>query len=179
MRFDRKIRAAFLDRDNTLVEDPGYNADPARITFMPGVIPGLRRLQNCGFTLFIVTNQSGIGRGYYSEDQFKAFQAALHTRFLNEGIEFAADYFCPHKPDENCDCRKPKPGMLLTAIEDWNIDPARSVMIGDRPKDAMAAMAAGIRGAYVPVESDSWPANAGEPAPVFSSFEAACEWACG
>ncbi len=172
------IKVAFLDRDNTLISDPGYNCNPTHIHFMPTVIAGLKRLQAAGFQLIIITNQSGIGRGYYSEADFKAFQSVLHARLAAEGISILADYFCPHLPSDKCDCRKPKPGLFSQAFQDWPIDRVHSVMIGDRPKDVLAAAAVGIRGTYVPVESEEWPVGEGPGVPVFACFDEAAGWAC-
>lgn len=170
------LKIVFLDRDNTLIADPGYNCDPNQIHFMPGVVDGLQLLKNSGFQFVIITNQSGIGRGFYTTDDFRTFQTALHHRLNAEGIHVLADYFCPHLPTKNCECRKPKPGLFLQAFKDWPVDVAGSVMIGDRPKDVMAAAAAGIRGCFVPVETEKWPEDVTPMGPEFKTFKQAVEW---
>ena len=134
--------AVFLDRDGTLIEDMDYLSDPARVRVLPGVRAALGRLRAAGFLLVIVTNQSGIGRGYFTEDDHAAVAAAVRTAL---DIDLDGEYHCPHAPDDGCDCRKPSPGMLCRAAEDLAIDLSRSVMVGDREGDALAGLAAGCR----------------------------------
>jgi D-glycero-D-manno-heptose 1,7-bisphosphate phosphatase len=136
--------AVFLDRDGVINVDHGYVAKIADFTFMDGIFPVLRELAAKGYELVVVTNQSGIGRGYYSETDFELLTAWMVQRFREENIEIADVYHCPHAPEENCKCRKPAPGMLLKAIKDHDFDPSASWMIGDKPGDMAAASAAGI-----------------------------------
>lgn len=135
--------AIFLDRDGTLMVDTGYVSDPALVTVLPGVSEALRVLKAAGFRLVIITNQSGIGRGFFTEADYHA----VHTRLVElvgSGVLDAA-YFCPDHPDVATDRRKPGPGMILEAARDLNLDLARSWMIGDRESDVAAGLAAGTR----------------------------------
>lgn len=148
-------RAAFLDRDGTIIFDGGYLADPAGVRAMPGAVEALRRLRDRGFSLVVVSNQSGLARGLIRPDQ----HAAVHGRFLDvlsqEGITFEAVYYCEHKPDDGCACRKPRPGMLERAASEHQIDLARSLMIGDKPSDIVAGRAVGCVTALLGTGQDS------------------------
>ncbi len=133
--------AVFLDRDGTLIKDAGYLADPAGVRLLPGARESLARLRATGFVLVIVTNQSGIGRGYYSEKEFHVVNAAMLA--LLDANTIAATYFCPDHPDRATDRRKPSPGMLCEAARDHALDLSRSYMVGDRRGDIEAGRAAG------------------------------------
>lgn len=136
----------FLDRDGTLVRDPGYVHRVEDYALLPEVAPALRRLAAAGFRLAIVTNQSGIGRGYYRESDFQAFQAHLLRDLAAGGIEIAASFHCPHAPEAGCPCRKPAPGLLWQARDELDADLRASWLIGDGEPDVGAARAAGLRG---------------------------------
>jgi D-glycero-D-manno-heptose 1,7-bisphosphate phosphatase len=150
-------RAVFLDRDNTLVYDSGYTHRVDDLQLLPGVAEGLAQLQAEGFMLFIVTNQSGIGRGLYTVEQFQAFQRALDVELGQYGVTIRKSYFCPHLPEDGCACRKPRTGLLLEARAEYGIDLAASWVIGDRVTDVELAHNAGARGALVGphVETDT------------------------
>ena len=125
--------AVFLDRDGTLMEEVEYCSDPRQVRLYPGVPQALRQLKDAGFLTFIVTNQSGIGRGYFTEAQYHAVQA----QFLSEigpGL-IDASYFCPDAPGVPSLCRKPEPGMVLEAAREFSIDLSRSYFIGDKSAD--------------------------------------------
>ncbi len=138
-------KAVFLDRDNTLIHDDGYISEADKVRLLPGVKEGLRLLQNQGFELVIVTNQSGIGRGIFTEADMHSVNDRLQE-LLGEDINFAGIYFCPHRPDENSDCRKPAPGMFLKARDELGIDFSQSFMVGDRKSDVMSGETIGLRG---------------------------------
>jgi D-glycero-D-manno-heptose 1,7-bisphosphate phosphatase len=142
-------RFVFLDRDGTLVRDGGYTHALADYALLPGVRPGLRRLVDAGYRLAIITNQSGIARGYYDEPAFHAFQAHLAADLATTGIGFEASLFCPHLPDAGCRCRKPAPGLLWRARDELGADLVASWVIGDRASDALLAENAGCRGAVI------------------------------
>ena len=137
----RKSKAAFLDRDGTIIEEKNYIADPDDVVFAPGAIAGLRALRAAGYQLVVVTNQSGIARGLYGEAEFHAVQKRLAELLAQEGIHLDAVYYCPHHPDFTgpCDCRKPGPGMYRQAERNLGIALADSVFIGDRLKDVLPA----------------------------------------
>jgi D-glycero-D-manno-heptose 1,7-bisphosphate phosphatase len=139
----------FLDRDGTLVRDHGYTHKLADYELLPGVRQGLLRMRQGGFSLAVVTNQSGIGRGYYAETDLQAFQAHLFADLERSGIRFEHTFFCPHLPDAGCTCRKPAPGLLWRAREELGADLGASWVVGDRASDVELARRAGCRGAVL------------------------------
>lgn len=149
---DQKRKAAFLDRDGVINIDHGYVSSPEQFEFIDGVFDACRHLQQQGYLLIVVTNQSGIGRGYYNEQQFHALTDWMKAQFESHGVTITDVFFCPHHPvnakppyQTNCNCRKPAPGMLLQAIEKYQIDPGQSLMLGDKKADMQAAKAAGVK----------------------------------
>jgi D-glycero-D-manno-heptose 1,7-bisphosphate phosphatase len=142
-------RFVFLDRDGTLVHDPGYVHRVEDYALLPGVGEGLARLASAGFSFAVATNQSGIARGKFTEQHFARFQARLDADLARFGVKIAAHLFCPHHPDAGCACRKPKPGMLFEARDRFRADLGASFMIGNHRSDALAAIAAGCRGAVL------------------------------
>ena len=116
-----KIKALFLDRDGVINYDPGYVYRIEDFEFMPGIFEALAGFMMLGYEIFIVTNQSGIGRGYYSEDDFAKLSKHMIDEFKSYGIEIKKIYHCPHTPSDDCNCRKPKPGMILQALDEFNI----------------------------------------------------------
>lgn len=140
-------RYVFLDRDGTLVRDTGYPHRPEDYELLPGVEQALRRLCAAGYRLAIVTNQSGIGRGYFGEADFERFQALLLADLAAAGVAIDRTYHCPHTPAEGCGCRKPAPGMLWRARDELGADLAASWMVGDGAVDVELAARAGCRGA--------------------------------
>lgn len=139
-------KALFLDRDGVINQDIGYAYRSEDIRFVEGIFELCLSAQQQNYAIIIVTNQSGIARNYYSESDFALLQQWFVEQFAQQGITITASYHCPHHPDITgaCDCRKPKPGMLLAAIEKYQIDPNTSIMIGDKPSDMQAAKAANI-----------------------------------
>ena len=135
--------AVFFDRDGTLMEEVNYCADPRDVHVYPGVPEALRKLKTAGFKTFIVTNQSGIGRGLFSEAQYQAVQQELLSQ-IGEGV-IDASYFCPDVPGAPSTRRKPETGMILEAAADHDIDLARSYMVGDKVADIECGRRAGLR----------------------------------
>lgn len=145
--------AAFLDRDGVLNIDHGYAHRPDQLDWVAGAPQAVRLLNEAGYIVVVVTNQSGVARGYFPEAAVKLFHAAMQEGLEAHGAHIDAFYYCPHHPEGavrelaiRCRCRKPATGMLEQAARDWPIDPARSFMIGDRDDDVTAAKAFGIRG---------------------------------
>lgn len=145
------IKAAFLDRDGVINVDHAYVHKAEDFEFIDGVLDACADLVAAGFKLVIVTNQSGIGRGYYTEDDFHRLTEWMKEVFKKAGAPISAVYFCPHHPEKaldayrcDCDCRKPHPGLLLQAQKELNIDMAHSLMFGDKQGDMQAALAAGV-----------------------------------
>ncbi len=147
----KKIRAAFLDRDGVINIDSGYVSRPEDFAFVPGAAEACAALAKAGFTLFIVTNQSGIGRGYFTEDDFRHLMTGVTSQMKAAGAPVEHVYFCPHHPEAKipeyrsvCSCRKPAPGMILQAAADYPVDLAASVLFGDSTRDIEAGHAAGV-----------------------------------
>lgn len=142
--------AAFLDRDGVINVDTGYVGNVADFRFIDDVKPALARLAAAGYLLVVVTNQSGIARGYYSEADFEAVTAHMRAELAAAGAPVVCVLHCPHLPedqqpaDQQCHCRKPKPGMILTAAAALDIDLGNSVMIGDKPSDMIAGRQAKV-----------------------------------
>ncbi len=125
------------------MHDADYCSRPDQVRVFDGVAPALRNLKNAGYKIIVITNQSGIGRGFFTEDQYRAVEAEV-SRQLGNGL-IDATYFCPDVPGQPSECRKPAPGMVLQAARDHNIDLARSFLIGDKEIDAECAHNAGVR----------------------------------
>ncbi len=140
------MKAAFLDRDGVINEDYGYISKIEDITFTPGIFELLRLLRDKGFELFIVTNQSGIARGYYTEDDFRRLMTWLIHELETKGIVIRDYAYCPHHPeiDGECRCRKPAPGMILDLAAKYAIDLEASLVIGDKVSDIQAGERAGV-----------------------------------
>ena len=137
--------AVFLDRDGTIIDEIGYLADPGSISFYPGVPEALKRLRDRGYILVVITNQSGIGRGFFGEETALAVNLAMLRMLGEKGVDLAAIYYCPHHPEDNCLCRKPKLLMVQRALGDLPIDRSRSWVVGDIEKDVQTGIKAGLR----------------------------------
>ena len=137
-------RLALIDRDGTIIIDKVYLRDPDGIEFAPGAIDGLRLLRDAGFVLVLITNQSGIARGYFDAATLERIYERLQSMLAAEDLQLEAIYFCPHGPDDGCDCRKPAPGLVREAMRDLRVRPDEAVVIGDSDADIGAADAAGV-----------------------------------
>jgi D-glycero-D-manno-heptose 1,7-bisphosphate phosphatase len=135
--------AVFIDRDGTIMEDCDYCSHPRDVRIFPGVLEALGRLKSRGFKLIIITNQSGIGRGLFTLDQYRAVESEV-LRQLGDGL-IDATYYCPDAPGQPSNCRKPAPGMVVKAARDHQIDLSRSFLIGDKEIDVECAHNAGVR----------------------------------
>ena len=135
--------AVFLDRDGTIMEDTDYCSHPRDVRLFPGVLEALRQLKSRGFKLIIITNQSGIGRGLFTVDQYRAVESEV-LRQIGDGM-IDATYYCPDAPGQHSNCRKPAPGMVVQATRDHPIDLSRSFLIGDKEIDVECAHNAGLR----------------------------------
>ncbi len=148
-------KALFLDRDGVINVDHGYVGSFENFEFIDGIFSLIKRFEAQGFIPVIVTNQSGIARGYYTESEFNVLMDKVQEVFSANGIGHVAVYFCPHHEQgsiaaytKRCQCRKPLPGLLITAANELNIDISRSVMIGDSWRDIIAADNAGVKNSY-------------------------------
>lgn len=157
-------KAVFLDRDGTLIHNRHYGCDPDSIYLLDGVAEGLRLLKERGFLSIVVTNQSGVARGYFTEEQLDIFHRRLNELLYRRGASIAAFYYCPHHPDGTisrysvqCNCRKPRPGMVLKACSDLGIDPSKSWLIGDILDDVEAGKRAGCRAILLDLGTEGEP----------------------
>jgi D-glycero-D-manno-heptose 1,7-bisphosphate phosphatase len=128
-------RFVLLDRDGTLIVERHYLSDPELVELLPNAAEGLRRMQHLGFGLVVVTNQSGIGRGYFDEDRLTQIHDRMHAVLRAEGLTLDGVYYCPHTPEDDCACRKPRPGLIEQAANDLYFEPAECVVIGDKASD--------------------------------------------
>ncbi|MGL9724111.1 D-glycero-beta-D-manno-heptose 1,7-bisphosphate 7-phosphatase [Sodalis sp. (in: enterobacteria)] len=147
----QSVSAIFLDRDGTINADNGYVHEIDDFQFIDGVIEAMQELKKMGFALVVVTNQSGLARGLFSEEQFMRLTEWMDWSLADRDVDLDGIYFCPHHPQaavealrQECDCRKPKPGMLLDAQRHLHIDMASSYMVGDKLDDMLAGKAAGV-----------------------------------
>ena len=143
--------AVFMDRDGCLIEEAGYINHPSRVRMLPRSPAAVARLNRAGIAAVIATNQAGIARDYFSEETLEAVNAEVERQLGDQGARLDALYVCTHHPTagrapyrDACECRKPKPGLLLRAAAEMGLDLSRSVMIGDKPSDVAAGQAAGV-----------------------------------
>jgi D-glycero-D-manno-heptose 1,7-bisphosphate phosphatase len=149
-------RAVFIDRDGTISEEVGYINHPSRFRVFPYAADAINRLHESGWLAVLVTNQAGVARGYFSEDMITTVHSHLEQELARQGAHLDAIYYCAHHPSVgeppyrfDCDCRKPKPGLILRAAQELDIDLNRSWMIGDRYSDIELAHNAGVKSAFV------------------------------
>jgi D-glycero-D-manno-heptose 1,7-bisphosphate phosphatase len=143
-RSDSHLRPMLLlDRDGTLNVEVDYLANPEELELLPGAVESIRRAHELGWTVAVITNQSGLARGYYDQEDLDAVHTRL-KKLIEEGREkLDGIYVCPHGPSDGCECRKPKPGLLIQAAQELHGDLSRSVMVGDKTADLSAGLAAG------------------------------------
>lgn len=164
------LRAIFLDRDGTLIHDPGYLGEPDGVVLFPEVGDTLRALAAAGFALFVCTNQSGIARGKYTVAQYERVAHRLDELLAAEGVKLRATYYCPYHPEGTVppfavdhDDRKPAPGMWLRAAREHGVDLARSYSLGDGERDVVAGRRAGTTSILLAAGRDKWPLPTGGP----------------
>lgn len=157
--------AVFLDRDGVINEETGYVHKTGEFRFIDGVFDACLKISKAGYRLIVITNQAGIARGYYTEDDFHHLTKWMLDEFRQRGINIADVYYCPHHPvhgtgayRRDCDCRKPAPGMILRAAREHSLDLRRSILVGDKATDIEAGRAAGV-GCCVLVQTGHPPGN--------------------
>ena len=179
------LKVVFIDRDGTLVENEPYNVDFSLVRLTTNAIAGLRRLVRAGFSIVLISNQSGIARGYFAPPAVVAVNEYLRGLLQSQEVPLLASYYCPHHPDGtepeysiSCECRKPKAGMLLQAQIEHDIDLEESFMIGDILDDVEAGHAAGCRSILLDVGSETeWLDGPGrEPDFIAADLDAAAEY---
>ena len=141
-------KAVFLDRDGTINIDLGYVHEKDKLEFIPGVLEALAEIQAAGFKLIIITNQSGIGRGYFTLEQYKDFEKFMLDQMAKKGVIVDGVYFCPHGPQEHCNCRKPSIWLYEQAARDFNIDWKSSFVVGDSERDLAVCNIKDIQGIF-------------------------------
>lgn len=146
-----KNRALFLDRDGTINVEKNYVFKKEDFIFRRGIFKLLRQFLKAGYLIFVISNQAGIARGYFTEEDLKVLNAWMIEKFRKRGIKITTAYHCPHHPGftGECDCRKPKPGMILKAIGEYHLSAEESVLIGDKLSDVQAGINAGIGTNYL------------------------------
>jgi D-glycero-D-manno-heptose 1,7-bisphosphate phosphatase len=149
------VKAAFLDRDGVINLDKGYVSKIADFEFAAGAVDAMLALQAAGYLIVIVTNQSGIARGFFLSEEFEVLMAYVEQSLDRSGVKISGVFHCPHLPgapipmwDVNCDCRKPMPGLILRAARDLGIDLKSSIIVGDKNSDVIAGRRAGVRKCY-------------------------------
>ncbi|MGC4056286.1 MAG: HAD family hydrolase [Paludibaculum sp.] len=167
-------RFVAFDRDGTLIAEKNYLSDPDQIELLPGARQAVDRLRAAGYGLIVITNQSGVGRGYFGMDEVRAMNQRLEELLGS----FDGIYVCPHAPADQCDCRKPKPTLLLRAAAEHGFDPAESVVIGDKDVDVSLGQNAGGRGILVTTGYGAKHLAEGRTKPDFTAetLEQAVDW---
>lgn len=179
--------AVFLDRDGTMIVDSGYLGRVDGIEFYPWTIDAIRALHRAGFVVVVVTNQSGVARGFFTEPDVLAIHRAMSDALEAAGAPVRAYYYCPHHPEGSvaayatvCECRKPAVGLVLQAARDLDVDPARSFVVGDTWRDVGLARASGARAVLVRtgegIRTESNPLRGLEPDVVVDNLAAAASW---
>ncbi|MDT8395614.1 MAG: HAD family hydrolase [bacterium] len=146
--------AVFLDRDGTIIDETGYLGDPGGVHFYPGAVEAMKRLQEAGYLLVVLTNQSGIARGYFDEGTAVAVNLAMMKMLSEHSLRIDAVYYCPHHPDDGCQCRKPQNLMARRAAGDLGVDTGRSWMIGDTARDVFMGDQSGLHTVLVETGKD-------------------------
>jgi D-glycero-D-manno-heptose 1,7-bisphosphate phosphatase len=174
--------AVFLDRDGTICDEVGYLNHVSRLRVFPFAADAIARLNRAGLPVVVVTNQSGVARRIFPESLVTEVQARIETELASGGAHIDAFYFCPHVKEQQCDCRKPLPGMLIRAAREHDLDLGRSVVVGDRYADVAMAHAAGALGLLVKTgygrgdfeyHGKEWPR---QPDAAVEDLEEATEW---
>jgi len=167
-----------LDRDGTLNVERDYLSDPAQLELLPGVPQALRRLRELGFGLVVVSNQSGVGRGYFGLDAVGRIHEKMQAMLAAEGASVDAIYICPHAPNEACDCRKPLRGMVDQAVAEFGFDPREGFMIGDKEADVDLGHAVGAKSILVRTGwgKDTEKAGDCQPDIIVDDLAAAVRW---
>lgn len=179
----KKDRAVFLDRDGTINEEVGYLSRIEQLKLFPATFEAIRMINESGMKAVVITNQSGIARGFFNEDFIDTVHNLINEMLREKDAFIDRFYYCPHHPTEgngayktDCDCRKPEPGMLLKAAEEMDIDLSRSYMVGDMPKDIQAAMRAGVKGILVRTGYGENVISAGRPVYIAQDILDAVKW---
>lgn len=170
--------AVFLDRDGTIIRDVHYISRPEQVELVDGAAEAIARINAALVPVVVITNQSGIGRGYFTVDDYERVKARVGQLLAESGARIDATYFCPHKPDDKCECRKPNTLLFDHAISDLGLDAKNALLIGDRLRDVEPAIRLGARGVLVPtaVTPAEEIARAKEFARIADTLSTALDW---
>ena len=151
-----KSRAVFLDRDGTIIEDPGYVTSPQQVKFIPGSVAAVKMLNDSGYKVLIISNQAGVARGLLGEDMLQTIDKTIQRAILNGGGRIDGSYYCPHHPEHGvypykqiCECRKPHTGLIKKAVKDHNVDLAAAFMVGVKATDVETGRRAGLKSVLI------------------------------
>ena len=169
-------RAVFLDRDGTMNKDVPYCSRPEDFQLFPDTARAVRLLNEHGYKVIVITNQSGIARGYFTEEMLGLIHQKMLKQLAEENARIDAIYYCPHHPDDNCECRKPKPKMVLQAAEEHDIDLMRSFIVGDRAHDIILGQSVGCRTVLVPSDPDEIASGSYSPDYIAPDLYKAALW---
>jgi histidinol-phosphate phosphatase family protein len=161
-------RAVFLDRDGTMNQDVPYCRRPEDFELFPNTARAIKRLNESGYKVIIITNQSGVARGYFTEETLARIHQKMRDQLAEGDAHIDGIYYCPHHPDDNCDCRKPKPKMVLQAVQEHDVDLKRSFMVGDKALDIQLGQNVGCRTVLIPSDPGET-----EPEPCSPDYTAA------
>ena len=150
---NRLPSAVFLDRDGTIIEDVSYISNSSQVTLIEGAAEAIARVNAALVPVVVVTNQSGIGRGYYTEDDYRRVEKRTEELLSERGAKIDATYFCPHVPDAGCDCRKPGTLLFERAAKDLELDLSSALFVGDRLRDIEPGLRFGAPGVLVPTDT--------------------------
>lgn len=145
----KKSFAVFIDRDGTLIREKNYLSKVSDLKLITGAVDALKLLRQAGYKLILITNQSGIGRGYFTEKKLLQIHESLQKMLDKKGVKLDGIYYCPHIPDDNCTCRKPKLGLVKKAAKEFNINLKKSYTVGDHPGDFLLGQNMGGKGIFV------------------------------
>ncbi|HWT07111.1 MAG TPA: HAD family hydrolase [Xanthomonadales bacterium] len=169
---DMRRPAVFLDRDGTIIEDKGFLVDPGGVAILPTVVDALRLLGERGYATVVVSNQSGVARGYFGDDAVRAVNGEIVRKLAGDGVAIDAWYWCPHY-DDDCDCRKPAPGLVKRALDEHGFTLDGGAVVGDRGSDVALGHAVGVPGILLP---GPYPYDGPEPDLRARTLLEAAEW---
>ena len=173
------MKAVFLDRDGTIARDAPYCHRVEDFEILPTVPQAIRLLNGYGFKVVVVTNQSGIARGYFTEETLLQIHQHMRQELAKYGARVDTTYYCPHHPDDGCECRKPMPGLLLKAVEELGVDLRRSFMVGDGEMDIRAGKAVGCRTALIAADHNTEREIATPPDYIAADLLRVAQWIVG
>ncbi len=169
-------RAIFLDRDGTMAIDVSYCSRPEDFELFPNTARAIKLLNEHDYKVIVITNQSGVARGYFTEDTLGRIHQKMLKKLAEEGARIDGIYYCPHHPSDNCECRKPKPKMVMQAVSEHDIDLKQSFMVGDKPLDIQLGKNVGCRTVLIPANTGETEVAPGSPDYTASDLLQAALW---